>query len=210
MTRSLSSIDVFERRARDYQAKYMSVELYHEALDRLCMAVQTLHADVLEVGCGPGNVTRYLLQQRPDLRILAVDLAPTMLKLARINNPHASFRLMDCRDIRSLAQRYHAIVSAFCLPYLSREEAIQFIADAAASLQPSGAIYLSTMEGDYSASGPQRSSDGKDSTYVYIHQADYLVEALRANGFTVVHESRKSYAAPSGANTIDLMIVATL
>ncbi|MBK8170373.1 MAG: class I SAM-dependent methyltransferase [Sandaracinaceae bacterium] len=82
MTRSLSSIDVFERRAQDYQAKYMSVELYHEALDRLCMAVQTLHADVLEVGCGPGNVTRYLLQQRPDLRILAVDLAPTMLKRA--------------------------------------------------------------------------------------------------------------------------------
>jgi 23S rRNA G2069 N7-methylase RlmK/C1962 C5-methylase RlmI len=40
----------------------------------------------------------------------------------------------------------------FCLPYLSKEEAVKLIRDAAAILNPDGVFYISTMEDDYSKS----------------------------------------------------------
>jgi len=40
-------------------------------------------AKVLELACGPGNITKCLLSKRPDLEILATDIAPNILELAK-------------------------------------------------------------------------------------------------------------------------------
>ncbi len=71
------------------------------------------------------------MKKRPDFNILGTDLAPNMIELAKINNPQASFQLLDSRAITSLNKTYGAIMCGFYLPYLSKEEAIQLIADAA-------------------------------------------------------------------------------
>ena len=42
---------------------------------------------VLELGCGPGNLSKQLLSLRPDLKITATDLAPDMLEIAQETNP---------------------------------------------------------------------------------------------------------------------------
>lgn len=207
MNTSQLSIDAFNKRAREYQDKYMDVSLYHDSFDVFCNAIKKENAEILELACGPGNVTRYLLNKRPDFRILGIDLAPNMLDLARKNNPEAGFQLMDCRDIGRINNKYHGIAGGFCLPYLSKEESVQLIRDAAGLLKPDGLLYLSTMEDDYSRSGIQTSSYG-DQAYIYYHRADYLVAALEANGFEVIELQRKEYAAPDGTKTTDLVIIA--
>ena len=95
----------------------------------------------------------------------------------------------------------------FCLPYLSREEAVQWIADAARALHPGGVLYISTMEDDYSRSGPQTGSTG-DQLYMYYHQADYMTEALHASGFSRIELQRQEFPRQDAPPDMDLILMA--
>lgn len=201
-----NAIAVFNKHAKEYQRKFMDTELYHESFNLFCGQIAKENADILELACGPGNITRYLLEKRPDFKILGIDLSPNMIELAEANNPTAKFEMMDCRAIGSITGKYNAVMCGFALPYLSREEAIKLIADASSLLVSDGVLYLSTMEGDYSSSGLQRSSSG-DEVYIHFHQEDYLVNGLKANGFEILELQRKNYLMQGGTETTDLIII---
>ncbi len=207
MDKNQLAVEAFDLRAGLYQEKFMDVGLYHVSLDLFCQLVAPVGAELLELACGPGNVTRYLLEKRPDLRILGTDLSPNMIELATRNNPAATFQLLDCRAPLSLGRRFDAILCGFGLPYLTREEAVQLIADAATALRPGGVLYLSTMEDDYAKSGPRSSSQG-DVLYMYFHQADYLSEAIAGQGLIVKHLERITYGQQPDCLTTDLVLVA--
>lgn len=198
MDKSRLAINLFDRLAKLYEEKYMDVSQYHASLDLFCTRIAKQHAHVLEVACGPGNNTHYILQQRPDLKILATDMAPNMLERALANNPGIECRLMDGRSIATLHMQFDAIICGFLLPYLSADEVAQFIRDAAAALVPGGVLYLSTMEGDYAESGWKASSTG-DELYIYYHPADELVRCLEENGFQEIGLQRTD---------VDVMIIA--
>ena len=201
------AVELFDKYASEYAAKFMDVSMYDASLDALCAAISKQDAAVLEIACGPGNVTRYLLDKRPDLQILGTDLAPKMLALAQQNNPNARFQLLDGRAILQLRQQYDAIVCGFFLPYLTREEAIRFIADAATILRPGGVLFLSTMEDDYNTSGWRKGSQG-DEIFMYFHESGYLLEALADNGFEVLDLRRQAYPPTGKATATDLLVLA--
>src|SRR6478736_3881300 len=102
MDKTQMAVDVFDLRADQYESKFMDVTLYHATLDLFCNAVAKKDAAILELACGPGNITKYLLAKRPDFRLLGTDLSPNMLALARKNNPIATFALLDCREINRM------------------------------------------------------------------------------------------------------------
>jgi 2-polyprenyl-3-methyl-5-hydroxy-6-metoxy-1,4-benzoquinol methylase len=208
MDKTKIAVDVFNKLADLYQSKFMDVSLYHDSFTVFCNAINKIQPNVLELACGPGNITKYLISQRPDFKIVATDLAPNMIELAKINNPTAECVLMDSKNIGSLNQNYDALMCGFLLPYLSKEEAIQLISDANTILNEDGVIYISTMEGDYSTSGFRKGSTG-DEIYMHYHQADYLIEALKSNGFEIISESRKVYPANDGSDTVDLILIAS-
>ena len=162
MDKNKIAVDIFNKMANVYQDKFMNVDLYGTSFDLFCKKVEKENASVLELACGPGNITKYLLNKRPDFKIIGTDLAPNMIELAKINNPTAEFQLMDCRDIGMLEKKYDAIMCGFCLPYLSKEESIKLIADSSKILKPQGIFYLSTMEDDYNKSGFKKGSGGDE------------------------------------------------
>lgn len=82
MDPALRAARVFGEHAEAYALKYADVGRYKSSLDRF-LDLLPMDARVLELACGPGNVTRYLIEQRPDLRILATDLAPEIVEVAR-------------------------------------------------------------------------------------------------------------------------------
>ncbi|MGV3630717.1 MAG: class I SAM-dependent DNA methyltransferase [Bacteroidota bacterium] len=207
MEHSKAVADLFNRWAERYQDRFMNVDLYKESFDIFCAQVRKKDASILELGCGPGNITQYLLGKQPDFRVLGLDLADNMVELAKINNPQAKFRVMDCRDILQLGQKFDAVMCGFCLPYLNREESLQLIADIAGLLNPEGVLYISTMEDAYVNSGYQTSSDGKDKLYMYFHEAEYLTGALEENGFKMIDLQRKRYPGTDGKEVTDLILI---
>ncbi len=207
MDQTKIAVDIFNKLADVYQEKFMDVSVYHDSCDVFCDSIKKPNAAILELACGPGNITKYLLEKRPDFKILGTDLAPNMIELAKINNPTADFQLLDCREIGSLNKKFDGIMCGFGLPYLSKAEAIQFIKDSSQQLNENGILYISTMEDDNSKSGFKTGSTG-DTMFQNFHQADYLTKTLEENGFSILHLERKEYIH-NEEKTIDLIIIAT-
>lgn len=209
MDKTKNAVEVFDYYAQLYQDKYMDVSLYHDTLDYFSSALEKKEASILELACGPGNLTKYLLTQRPDFKILATDLSPKMLELASANNPTAEFKIMDCRSIDQLDKSYDGLVCGFCLPYLSKEESLKLIKDASERLNENGVLYISTMEDDYSKSSfKSSSSDGDKKVFTHYHEADYLLKSLEENEMTLLHLERKEYGDGKGELVKDLIIIA--
>lgn len=208
MDKTKIAVEIFNKCANQYQHKFMNVDLYSDTLDLFSKNIINENADILELACGPGNLTKYLLNKRLDFKILGIDMAPNMLELAKINNPIAEFQLMDCRDIGKLNKVFDGIIGGFCLPYLSKDESVLLIHNASRLLKTNGILYLSTMEDDYRKSGFQKGSTG-DEIYIHYHQADYLIQALEESDFKIINLQRKNYITDDGTRTIDLVIIAS-
>jgi len=174
-----------------YQTKFMDLDLYDDSYDSFCEKTAP-NSKVLEIGCGPGNITKYILDKRPDFDLLAIDVAPNMIDLARQNNPTADFKVMDCREVNCISERFNAIICGFCLPYLSKEDCKKFIKDCSLLLKKDGQFYLSVAEGNYEKSGFQTGSTG-DKTYFYYYQEEFLIEELEKNGFVDIELIKKIY-----------------
>jgi 2-polyprenyl-3-methyl-5-hydroxy-6-metoxy-1,4-benzoquinol methylase len=205
MVHYTSPAALFNNIAHEYQEKFMDVSLYREALNYFSNMLPE-RASVLDVACGPGNITHYLLGMKPDLNILGIDLSENMIALAKQNNPTAEFKVMDCRQIATLHKNYDAVVCAFCLPYLPKEEATQLVKDAVALTKDDGVLYLSTIEDDYSNSGPQKNSKG-DIVDTYFYDEQYLSQVLQKEGCIIIYKDRQK-SSSGGKEVIDLILIA--
>lgn len=175
-----------------YQEKFMDLDLYNDTYDFVCSSLNKSNSNILEIGCGPGNITRYLLSKRPDFNIFGIDIAPNMIDLAKKNNPKASFAIMDCRQICTLQSKYDGVIGGFCLPYLSPNDSIKLISDCSNLLNESGLLYLSFVEGDPINSSFQVGNSG-DRAFFYFHTLDKLTELLGLNLFHEIKTSKVEY-----------------
>lgn len=204
MDKNKIAVTIFDKLAKEYQDKFMDVNSYGATFDLFCSGITQENASVLEIACGPGNITKYLLQKRPDLKIFGIDLAPNMIELAKINNPTAHFEVMDCRHISSITQKFDAVMCGFCLPYLSKEEMTKLMKDISQLSNPDGMLYLSTMENDYNQSGFKKGSSG-DEIFMHFYLEEDLATVLQENNFKIIHVQRQDYPAN---NDTDLIIIA--
>ena len=175
-----------------YEEKFMSMDLYNKTYEIFCELIVRHNARVLDVGCGPGNITKFLLSRLPNLEILGIDVSPNMLDLAQKNNTKAHFKQMDCRYLNDLQSKFDAVISGFCLPYLSGSDVQKLLADIDKLLSPGGIIYLSIVEGDPKLSGFQTSSNGQRS-YFFYHDLESLKQSLDRFSIQILKEIRLEY-----------------
>ena len=204
---SVEAVKVFNQKALEYASKFKDLEKYHDGFDLLTSQL-TISASVLDMACGPGNITNYLLESRPDLKILGIDLAPNMITVATANNDSAEFKILDIRDVNTLNCRFEAIVVGFGLPYLSKVEAQTLINDISVILNKDGIVYISTMEGNYVDSGLQKSSDGKNEMFIYYHEATYVKEFIIQAGLNIIWEKHQPYYEDEALRFTDYIVIA--
>jgi len=60
---------------------YIKTSLWNnDTYDFICNSIDKPNAKLLEIGCGPGNITKYLIAKRPDFDIFGIDIAPNMIE----------------------------------------------------------------------------------------------------------------------------------
>ncbi len=201
------TFETWNKIASLYQNKFMDMDLYNETYDFICTSLNKPNSKILDIGCGPGNITRYLLAKRPDFDIFGIDIAPNMIELAKRNNPKASFATMDIRQIEKLKTKFDGIVCGFCLPYLSQPDTLKLIEDCNNLLSKNGLIYLSFVEGDPSKSDFQRGSSG-DRVYFYYHSLQNLKTMLTESKFCDIQTFKVEYKKSENELEIHTIVTA--
>ncbi|MFN8062376.1 MAG: class I SAM-dependent methyltransferase [Vicinamibacterales bacterium] len=99
----------------------------------------------LDLGIGTGLFTDRLLRAFPHASVIAIDLAPSMIALAkeRLGERAArvDFRVGSFTELSSLVsmwERGHLVVSAYALHHLSREDKVETLRQAHRFLEPGG------------------------------------------------------------------------
>ncbi len=171
------TFETWNKVASLYQDKFMNLDLYNHTYDIICDSITSKNARILEVGCGPGNIAKYLLAKRPDFDILGIDVASNMIELAKINNPAARFVQLDTRKLDELNDKFDGIVCGFVLPYISQTDSLKFIRDCYTLLNEGGLLYISFVEGEPGKSGFITGSTGHRS-FFYYYNLNELVQLL--------------------------------
>jgi predicted TPR repeat methyltransferase len=186
------TFNTWDKAANSYEEKFMSFGLYNDTYQFFIENISSTHPSVLEIGCGPGNIAKYLLNVKPNLRLSAIDASLNMIRLASSNNPSARCMVLDCRRIHELPEKYNGIIGGFVIPYLSPEDVLKLIKDCSDLLTNDGVLYLSFVEGDETRSGFQTGSSG-GRVYFYYHNISFIEKAFNESGLTMIRVFRKEY-----------------
>jgi 2-polyprenyl-3-methyl-5-hydroxy-6-metoxy-1,4-benzoquinol methylase len=191
--------------AQLYEEVFMDVEIYNDTYETFCKLLPKKTSDVLEVGCGPGNITRQILHLNPELRILATDISRNMIDLAKKNNPDINVRVLDCRELNTLGKKFDGVICGFTIPYLAKEDLSNLIANCSKTLNDDGILYLSYVEGDHKESGYISGSTG-DRTYFYYYSFKLIKELLHLNNMIIVDQKEKEYNKSNGSIEIHTVL----
>jgi demethylmenaquinone methyltransferase/2-methoxy-6-polyprenyl-1,4-benzoquinol methylase len=153
----------YRARAPDYAAIYED-PLWAQDLAALAawLRLQVAARAVLELACGTGHWTA--IAAGAAARVVATDLAPEMLALARARAPGATFRLADAWDLPAdLPGPCDAALAALWWSHVPRARQGAFLAGLAARLAPGARLLLIDQQAIDGAGGPRvRDADPED------------------------------------------------
>ncbi|CAM4510298.1 malonyl-CoA O-methyltransferase [Paenibacillus endophyticus] len=206
----------FNRRANSYDAH---AHVQRMMSDRLALSLiewgresGIAEPDILEIGCGTGSLTEILVNECPSASITALDIAPSMIKLAqqRVLSAEANFKNTRAKGLDRLSfhladvemwaldahtASFDLIVSNACFQWLCNPR--QTLGQLGRTLRPGGMLLFTTFGPDtfyemhmafnevYRASGvePQRHGLTFGST-------DHWNTLMKEVGFTNIHYER--------------------
>ena len=153
---------------------------------------------VLELGCGIGQDTRYLVDR--GLRVIAGDYSRAALDTARELAAPAAFVQYDLRDgLPFPRETFPVIVAGLCLHYFTQAQTERIVAEVRDRLQPGGILLVrvnSVRDVHHGAVGHPEIEPGcylVDGALKRFFDADDL-RALFARGWQVRHlEERTMY-----------------
>jgi SAM-dependent methyltransferase len=138
---------------------------------------------VVDVGCGPGYVTRHLHDLGVDAS--GIDLSPEMIAIARHDHPDLRFEVGTMTDL-DLAERSVAGVLAFWSVIHVPDHAVPGVLDQFRRvLRPSGPLLIGFHVGDDTHHSSQGYAGRAISVDDHRRRPDQVARWLREAGFTI-------------------------
>lgn len=101
--------------------------------------------ELLEVGCGTGQLTGWLANTVAPGRVVAADFSPAMLAEARRRNLPAKFRLLDICSDEPLTDRFDVVLCFNAFPHFRQKPTA--LRQMARSLKPGGRLFILHLVG---------------------------------------------------------------
>lgn len=195
----------YDRVAEEY-VKRIFDELKHkpldrQLLDRLAASVQNL-GPICDLGCGPGQVARYLSEQKA--QVCGVDLSPEMVERARQLNPGIEFKQGDMLSLNVEDGEWGGIAAFYSIIHIPRLEVVRALREMKRALRPEGLLLLAFHIGDDTIHLEEWWGQ-KVSVDFFFFRPDEMAEHLTSAGFEieemierepypeVEHQSRRAY-----------------
>lgn len=172
---------VAEEYARQYFKEFDKKPLDRELLDRFAESVHGL-GPVCDLGCGPGQVARYLCDRGMDA--FGLDLSPGMVEQARQLNPDIEFKQGNMLSLDVEDESWGGIAAFYSIIHIPRKDVTRALRELARVLRPGGLLLLSFHLGQEIIHldewwGEEVSVDS------YFFQRDEMESYLRSAGFEI-------------------------
>jgi ubiquinone/menaquinone biosynthesis C-methylase UbiE len=181
-------------------------ELRHKPLDRELLdkfADQVRGAgQVCDLGCGPGQIARYLHERNVD--VCGVDLSAAMVERAGRLNPGIAFTVGDMRRLSVSDNSWAGIAAFYAIVNLSPDEVALAASEIQRVLRPGGLLLMSFHIGDDIRHLDEWWGHAVSIDF-HFYRAEAIVEFLRQAGMQieeivergpypeVEHQSRRAY-----------------
>ncbi len=119
---------------------------YEYMVDSMVLALPFHHKErinILDLGCGTGNISLKVKERFPNARITCVDMAENMIKLAKYklaSYDDVEFIIADVRDL-DFKDDFDAVVSSLALHHLQHQEKKPFYHGIKRFLKKGGVFY---------------------------------------------------------------------
>ena len=135
--------------ASEYGEEYFD-ELANKPLDRQLLnrfAAEVIgKGPVCDMGCGPGQIARYLFEQ--GVEVIGVDLSQGMVEEARRRNPDIEFKQGDMMALDVEDDAWAGIAAFYSIIHIPRPEVIKALQELRRVLRPGGLLLLTFHIGD--------------------------------------------------------------
>ena len=200
----------YDRVAAEYAARIYG-ELAHkprdrELLDKIAERVRG-RGLVVDMGCGPGQVARYLADR--GLPVMGVDLSPGMLAQARRLNPGIEFQAGNMLSLAAPAGSWAGIAAFYSIIHIPRPLVVEALREFCRVLRPGGALLLAFHIGADSVHLDEWWDQAVSIDFEFF-EPDEMTANVRAAGLVVdeiierapyapeiEHQSRRAYVFAS-------------
>ncbi|WP_328469736.1 class I SAM-dependent methyltransferase [Streptomyces sp. NBC_00448] len=143
---------------------------------------------VLDVGCGPGTVTAYLVERGLDAS--GVDLSPRMIENARRLHPECRFDVASATELDLAEGSLGGVLGWWSLFNLPRDVLPQVLAMFARALKPGGHFITATHVGDEDAVRTEAYGGVSVRWTTHKWRPEELVHLIERAGLSPVAELR--------------------
>jgi len=130
--------------AEEYAARYLH-ELEHkpfdrQMLDRLCAVAAPLGA-ICDMGCGPGQIARYMKDRGAD--VVGMDLSPGMVALAGKLHPDIAFSRGDMLALDVPDESWGGVAAFYSIIHVPPASVVSALTEIRRVLKPGGYLLVS-------------------------------------------------------------------
>lgn len=102
--------------------------------------------NILDLGCGPGELIEELNSKFNNLNITGIDFSEKMLEVSKKRNPHTKHIKMDVAELNNLNDKFNIIICTHSLPYY--KEPRKVMGELSRLLEDDGRVLIGFASGD--------------------------------------------------------------
>jgi SAM-dependent methyltransferase len=180
------TVKTYDRTASQMAEKFRGMGARVEDIDRAFAIINKEHPSVLEIGCGDGRDAKEISSRTNTY--LGIDVSTSMIELARVHVPEASFEVADV-ETYSFPAGLDIIFSFASLLHSDKEAVANILHRAHSSLNDGGIFFISLKRDDYQSKVKE---DEFGARTFYFYQPSDIKEILDEK-YAVIFEDEQSF-----------------
>lgn len=180
-------IDCYNRTAQNYADKFKD-ELKEKHLDRILLksfAAENIgNGKLIDLGCGPGQTTRFLSESGMH-DIIGVDISPSMVKTASDLHPHIVFETGDILRLKFPDKNFGSAVAFYAIVHFDYEQVKDAFKEISRILTKNGQFLFSFHIGD-KVVHYDNLLDHDVNIDFYFFETNKICALLRETGFEII------------------------
>lgn len=179
-------IETYDKIAGNYAAHYMN-ELEHKPLDRLLLrdfaSENKDKGTILDIGCGPGQTTKFLSDEGCT-NIIGTDISPVMIAEAKRINPQLNFEVADALSLNYNTDTFAAAVAFYAIVNLDYPVIKTAFTEINRVLKPGAPFLFSFHTGDDIVHLDELLNENVNIDFYFL-DVDSIISLLKETCFSV-------------------------